>query len=168
MSARSSIWGPGFALWMTFSAPCFSVLFSRIGQATLSAAFEMAHQNIQRYAMDHPQFYGMGTTCTALSIVDRRLHFAHVGDSRLYLIRAESISRLTRDHSVAEEMRAARLHAPIVKAIDDLCIVLGAFRLDAQTSDEAYVTGVKARHVCAATKIAKDLAGALAKERSED
>jgi len=68
-------------------------------QGTLSAAFQAAHQNIQRYAQDHPQFYGMGTTCTALSIVERQLHFAHVGDSRLYLIRAESISRLTRDHS---------------------------------------------------------------------
>lgn len=68
-------------------------------QSTLSAAFETAHQNIQRYAMDHPQFYGMGTTCTALAIVDRQLHFAHVGDSRLYLIRGESITRLTRDHS---------------------------------------------------------------------
>ena len=68
-------------------------------QATLSAAFEAAHQNIQRFAQDHPQFYGMGTTCTALSIVGRQLHFAHVGDSRLYLIRAETISRLTRDHS---------------------------------------------------------------------
>src|SRR5947209_15654433 len=41
----------------------------------------------------------MGTTCTALAIVDRQLYFAHVGDSRLYLIRSESISRLTRDHS---------------------------------------------------------------------
>jgi len=68
-------------------------------QSTLSAAFQAAHQNIQRYAQDHPQFYGMGTTCTALSIVGRQLHFAHVGDSRLYLIRADSISRLTRDHS---------------------------------------------------------------------
>ena len=68
-------------------------------QATLSAAFEAAHQNIQRFAQEHPQFYGMGTTCTALSIVGRQLHFAHVGDSRLYLIRAETISRLTRDHS---------------------------------------------------------------------
>ena len=68
-------------------------------QATLSAAFEAAHQIIQRFAQDHPQFYGMGTTCTALSIVGRQLHFAHVGDSRLYLIRAETISRLTRDHS---------------------------------------------------------------------
>ena len=68
-------------------------------QLTLLAALESAHQIIQRYALEHPQFYGMGTTCTALSIVDRQLHFAHVGDSRLYHIRSETISRLTRDHS---------------------------------------------------------------------
>ena len=68
-------------------------------QETLIEAFEAAHQNIQRFAQDHPQFYGMGTTCTALAIVDRQLSFAHVGDSRLYLIRAETITRLTRDHS---------------------------------------------------------------------
>ena len=68
-------------------------------QDTLVQALEAAHQNIQRFAQDHPQFYGMGTTCTALAIVDRQLSFAHVGDSRLYLIRGESISRLTRDHS---------------------------------------------------------------------
>ena len=68
-------------------------------QETLVEAFEAAHQNIQRFAQDHPQFYGMGTTCTALAIVDRQLSFAHVGDSRLYLIRAETITRLTRDHS---------------------------------------------------------------------
>jgi protein phosphatase len=68
-------------------------------QETLVEAFEAAHQNIQRFAQDHPHFYGMGTTCTALAIVDRQLSFAHVGDSRLYLIRAETITRLTRDHS---------------------------------------------------------------------
>jgi protein phosphatase len=68
-------------------------------QDTLIVALEAAHQNIQRFAQEHPQFYGMGTTCTALSIVGRELSFAHVGDSRLYLIRGESITRLTRDHS---------------------------------------------------------------------
>ncbi len=73
--------------------------FSGNPQETLVEAFEAAHQNIQRFAQDHPQFYGMGTTCTALAIVDRQLSFAHVGDSRLYLIRAETITRLTRDHS---------------------------------------------------------------------
>ncbi len=73
--------------------------FSGDPQATLTSAFEAAHQNIQRFAIEHPQFYGMGTTCSALAIVGRELHFAHVGDSRLYLIRAQSMSRLTRDHS---------------------------------------------------------------------
>jgi PPM family protein phosphatase len=68
-------------------------------QDTLLEAFQSAHQSIQRYAMEHPEFYGMGTTCTALSIVDRQLHFAHVGDSRLYHIRGEAISQLTRDDS---------------------------------------------------------------------
>jgi serine/threonine protein phosphatase PrpC len=68
-------------------------------QTALLHAFLAAHATIQRYAFEHPEFYGMGTTCTALAIVDRKLYFAHVGDSRLYLVRGESISRLTRDHS---------------------------------------------------------------------
>ncbi len=68
-------------------------------QQALVAAFYAAHANIQRYATEHIQLQGMGTTCTALSIVGRQLFFAHVGDSRLYLVRADSVSRLTRDHS---------------------------------------------------------------------
>ena len=68
-------------------------------QETLVEAFATAHLNIQRFATEHPQFYGMGTTCTAVSIVEHELCFAHVGDSRLYLIRGETITRLTRDHS---------------------------------------------------------------------
>ena len=68
-------------------------------QPALLNAFLAAHNTIQRFAFEHPQFHGMGTTCTALAIVDRKLYFAHVGDSRLYLVRGESISRLTRDHS---------------------------------------------------------------------
>jgi PPM family protein phosphatase len=68
-------------------------------QAALVAAFHSAHNTILRYAFEHPQFHGMGTTCTALAIVDNHLFFAHVGDSRLYRVRDGSISRLTRDHS---------------------------------------------------------------------
>jgi protein phosphatase len=73
--------------------------FANGPQNTLLAALASAHQSIQRYAIERAQFYGMGTTCTAVAVVDRQLHFAHVGDSRLYHIRAQSISRLTRDHS---------------------------------------------------------------------
>jgi PPM family protein phosphatase len=68
-------------------------------QKALVAGFVAAHDNIQRYGIEHPQFQGMGTTCTAIAIVGPRLYFAHVGDSRLYLVRDTTISRLTRDHS---------------------------------------------------------------------
>lgn len=68
-------------------------------QRALLAGLFAAHDNIQRYAVEHPEFQGMGTTCTALAIVDHKLSFAHVGDSRLYLVRLAEISRLTRDHS---------------------------------------------------------------------
>jgi protein phosphatase len=73
--------------------------FSGDPQATLTAGLLAAHNAIQRYAFEHPQFNGMGTTCTALAIVDGQLSFAHIGDSRLYLIRGDSTTRLTRDHS---------------------------------------------------------------------
>jgi PPM family protein phosphatase len=65
----------------------------------LLKGFRLAHDRIRQYAEAHPEFHGMGTTCTALAVNDFRLYFAHVGDSRLYLLRGDSISRLTRDHS---------------------------------------------------------------------
>jgi len=68
-------------------------------QAALMEAFAAAHQRIRGYAEEHPEFQGMGTTCTALAVLERQLYFAHVGDSRLYLVRNGKISRLTRDHS---------------------------------------------------------------------
>ena len=68
-------------------------------QETLISGLLAAHENIHRYAAEHVEFQGMGTTCTALAIVDHSLYFAHVGDSRLYLVRPNEITRLTRDHS---------------------------------------------------------------------
>ena len=68
-------------------------------QTTLQEAFAIAHGRIQDFAEKHPGFLGMGTTCTALVVLGRRLYVAHVGDSRLYRVRGPQISRLTRDHS---------------------------------------------------------------------
>lgn len=68
-------------------------------EQSLLAALLAAHANIQRYAQEHSELREMGTTCTALAIVGQQLSFAHVGDSRLYLVRPAEILRLTRDHS---------------------------------------------------------------------
>ena len=77
----------------------YDAAFGGDAQDALIEGMEAAHMKIQQYAMENPQFYGMGTTCTALAIIGRELCFAHIGDSRLYLIRGSSITRLTRDHS---------------------------------------------------------------------
>lgn len=65
----------------------------------LNTAFQTAHNAIQSYGQQHPALEGMGTTCTAAVIINRQLWFAHVGDSRLYLVRRNNVTRLTRDHS---------------------------------------------------------------------
>lgn len=68
-------------------------------QNALVSGFRLAHERIRQYADAHPALQGMGTTCTAVALNDLHLYFAHVGDSRLYLVRGDTISRLTRDHS---------------------------------------------------------------------
>ena len=82
--------------------------------AALLEAFARAHERIQSYAARHPELRGMGTTCTALVIRDRQLYFAHVGDSRLYLVRGDNIARLTRDHSYVGRL----VESGIVRAED--------------------------------------------------
>jgi serine/threonine protein phosphatase PrpC len=83
-------------------------------QAALAESFAVAHSRIQDYAEQHPAFYGMGTTCTALVLRGRQLYFAHVGDSRLYLVRDARILRLTRDHSYVGRL----VESGIVRAED--------------------------------------------------
>src|SRR5260370_40190910 len=80
--------------------------FSDTPQAALLRAFSAAHERIQNYAEQHPQFYGMGTTCTAFVLRGRQVYFAHIGDSRLYLVRGTGISQLTRDHSSVGRLMA--------------------------------------------------------------
>lgn len=50
------------------------------------------------------EYAGMGTTLTAAYLGEEELAIAHVGDSRLYLLRDGSFERLTRDHSLVEEL----------------------------------------------------------------
>ncbi len=67
---------------------------------SLRAALSDAHAAIQNCARQHPELMGMGTTCTCAVVRDRQLYYGHVGDSRLYLIRNSSISRITEDQTL--------------------------------------------------------------------
>ena len=48
----------------------------------------------------------MGTTLIIAYVNDGKLYFAHVGDSRLYIYRKGAMLRITRDHSLVEELLA--------------------------------------------------------------
>ncbi|HEY7209816.1 MAG TPA: Stp1/IreP family PP2C-type Ser/Thr phosphatase [Bryobacteraceae bacterium] len=70
----------------------------------LTYAFRLANNQIYKLALGNGEFSGMGTTCTALVIYGRVAYSAHVGDSRLYLVRSNSIYQMTEDHSVVKEL----------------------------------------------------------------
>lgn len=62
------------------------------------------HGEILAHARQNPALDGMGTTVTiAVSLADD-LQIAHVGDSRVYLLRGSSLSRLTRDHTYVQQL----------------------------------------------------------------
>ena len=75
-------------------------------QALLNAGFLAAHQRIQEQASKDLALHGMGTTCTAIALLGNNLYYAHVGDSRLYIVRNGAISQLTRDHSYVSRLVA--------------------------------------------------------------
>jgi PPM family protein phosphatase len=70
----------------------------------LAKAFQAAHGQILRMATADASMHGMGTTCTALAIVGRQAWAAHVGDTRLYLVRGKGIYQLSEDHTQCMEM----------------------------------------------------------------
>ena len=65
----------------------------------------------QRAAAD-PALYGMGTTLTVACSIGADLVIYHVGDSRIYLFRNGRLIRLTRDHTLAQQLADAGLIAP--------------------------------------------------------
>ena len=72
----------------------------------LASAIRSANEAIHQAAWTNPKYAGMGTTVVAARLSDHALSIAHVGDSRLYLIREGTIQALTMDHSWVTEQVA--------------------------------------------------------------
>lgn len=75
-----------------------------------SRAINAASLKIYERALEQPNLHGMGTTATFVQVVDGHAYCAHVGDSRLYLVRSGFIYQMTSDHSlVSEQVLAGRI-----------------------------------------------------------
>lgn len=70
----------------------------------LNQAIWEANRAIWLEGQRNPQYYQMGTTVTAAVIKGEELAAANVGDSSLFIIRGNNIHKVTRDHTLAEQM----------------------------------------------------------------
>ena len=77
---------------------------SRDITSLLEHAVQKACAEIYTKAQDDPEKRGMGTTLSALLVINNRGFIAHVGDSRIYLLRGGRVVQLTEDHSLVNEL----------------------------------------------------------------
>jgi serine/threonine protein phosphatase PrpC len=71
----------------------------------LVAAVQQACATVYHKAQSDKELMGMGTTVVVLLSAGEHLFVAHVGDSRLYVLRGDQLHQLTRDHSLVEELK---------------------------------------------------------------
>lgn len=67
-------------------------------------AISETNQSIYQAASDNVEYKGMGTTIVAVLLSGPRIHVGHVGDSRLYCFRQERLTKLTKDHSLVQDL----------------------------------------------------------------
>ncbi len=72
--------------------------------SALRAATEAANTRIHRYALDHPENRGMGTTATIAGLLGDTLYLCQVGDSRGYLVRDGVAVQITKDQSLMQRL----------------------------------------------------------------
>jgi protein phosphatase len=106
-----------------------------------------ANEEIYQYALGNLNGLSTGTTLTAGLLHKGRLTIAHIGDSRLYLIRKGLIEKLTRDHSFVgelvekgildpEEARKHPLRNQITRALGyEKQVQIDFFEMDVQKDD---------------------------------
>lgn len=69
-------------------------------QDNIMAANERVHEK----SLQFNDFSGMGTTIVGAVILDGEAIFAHVGDSRAYLLQNDQFRQITTDHSYVQEL----------------------------------------------------------------
>jgi protein phosphatase len=73
-------------------------------ESRLGHAVRRANAAIYEAAHSRPDYAGMGSTVVAVLVRNGNIVVAHVGDSRLYRLRASRLEQITEDHSVVQEL----------------------------------------------------------------
>jgi serine/threonine protein phosphatase PrpC len=78
----------------------------------ITEAIQSAGRSVHALGGTAPRDLRPGSTCVLSLVSDRGLLVAHVGDSRALLLRNQSVVRLTRDHSLVQQMVDAGMLGP--------------------------------------------------------
>ncbi|MBW1637039.1 MAG: serine/threonine-protein phosphatase [Deltaproteobacteria bacterium] len=70
----------------------------------LRAAIKHAEVNIRKIVKKSPDLEGMGATATTAIIGGGMVYWAHIGDSRIYLMRTGILRQITRDHTFLQDL----------------------------------------------------------------
>lgn len=95
------------------AATAYDVIMQRLARPSgtpaerVREAIAIANNEIYRRAQGSPELYGMACVVTLAIVADGVLTIGHVGDTRLYLVGAESVQKLTSDHSPVGEREDA-------------------------------------------------------------
>ena len=84
----------------------------RMLHSLLRARIDGVNEAIIDAANRNPHMQGMGTTLAMLLFSDKAVTTLHLGDSRVYRLRDEALSLLTRDHSLLQEQIDAGVLTP--------------------------------------------------------
>lgn len=86
-------------------------------QKALSEAYCKINHELIKLGKNGDELTDLGTTLTAIILKDDSFWISHIGDTRVYLIKEESIEQLTKDHSaVAESIRDGILNEQDARA----------------------------------------------------
>ena len=111
-----------------------------LGGQRLDEAVVAANTAVFAKGADDPALRGMGTTITAIALEgDSTALFGHVGDSRAYLMRNGTVTQVTADHSLVEQLvREGRLTPEEAQHHPQRAVITRALGVDAQVEVDTY------------------------------
>ena len=76
----------------------------RAASDALEAALAAANRRLTETVAEHSELTGMGTTVSAMLVQDDHVVIAHIGDSRVYLLRSGELSQVSTDHTFVQRL----------------------------------------------------------------
>lgn len=79
-------------------------LSAQDAEFALQAALIAANSQLAETVFEHAELTGMGTTVSALIVLEDQVAIAHIGDSRIYLMRDGELAQITTDHTFVQRL----------------------------------------------------------------